>query len=294
MIRLSVLMLCLSLCWSGHAQRFSISAGAYSGMTASYTSDEGIKKDPRYQGRFEAKFAPIGIDFGVDYERFGVMVSPGLVNLGQNFYVVNNFGGQDGLRTIDLKYLNVPVALKFHLVNFTAFKLSALLSLSPAFLLEGKEELTHQQTKLQFPEEAYSILPSNYTVEYDGVLAPEVNNLSIGQKKDFKSMQFFAGAGIRTDWDPSNHWRISLDFRINYGIFDPRTKTFTQQQESTVSLYTIPGERREMFAQITLGISRYIEIELSEKERKKRLNGTTKKYRPQYPNSRYRQSKPKE
>lgn len=287
-------MLCLSLCWSAHAQRFSISAGVYSGMTASYTSDEGIKKDPRYQRRFEAKFAPIGINFGVDYERFGVMVSPGLVNLGQNFYVVNKFGGQDGLRKIDLKYLNVPVALKFHLVNFTAFKLSALLSLSPAFLLEGKEELSHQQTKLQFPEDAYSILPPNYTVEYDGVLVPEVNSLSIGQKKDFKSMQFFAGAGIRTDWDPSNHWRISLDFRINYGILDPRTKTYTLQQESMRSLYTMPGERREMFAQITLGISRYIEIELSEKERKKRLNGTTKKYRPQYPNSRARQSKPKE
>jgi Outer membrane protein beta-barrel domain len=294
MIRLINLLLFLSLCWSGHAQRFSISAGVYSGMTASYTADEGIKKDSRYQGRFEAKLAPIGINFGVDYERFGLMVSPGLVSLGQNFYLVNNFGGQEGLRKTDLKYVNVPVTLKFHLVHFTAFKLSALLSVSPAFLLEGEETLSHQQAKLQFPDEVYSILPSNYIVEYDGVLAPEVNNLILGQKKDFKPMQLFAGAGFRTDWDPSNHWRISLDFRVNYGIFDPRTKAYTHQQESTLALYTMPGERRDMFAQITLGISRYIEIELSEKERKKKLNGTTKKYRPQYPNSRPRQSRPKE
>lgn len=295
MKRACVLVVCIGFCLPAQAQRFSVSAGIYSGITASFTADEGIKNDSRYEGRFETKFAPIGVNFGVDYERFGIMVSPGLVSLGQNFYLTNIVGGQEGLREIDLKYLNVPVSLKFHLVNFTAFKLSALLSLSPAFLLDGKEELSHKSAKLQFPSEVYPILPPGYSVEYDGVLAPEVNHFIIGEKKDFKSMQFFAGAGFRSDWDPSNHWRISVDFRVNYGILDPRTEAYTRNQESTRSLYAVAGERRDMFAQITIGISRYIEMELHDKERKKKLKGTTKRYRPApYGSQRSAQSKPKD
>ena len=40
-----------------NAQRFSIALGVYSGVTATYTADKGIEKDPRYEERFEAKFA---------------------------------------------------------------------------------------------------------------------------------------------------------------------------------------------------------------------------------------------
>lgn len=263
-----------------NAQRFSISVGAYSGVMTSYTADKGIAKDPRYDKRFEAKLAPIGINLSLDYEAFGILVSPGIINVGQNFYLINTEGGQDGLRKIDLRYLAVPVSLKAHLVHFSAFKFSALATITPSFLLDGSEVLNHHPTKLQFPEPVYSILPSDYIIEYDGVLAPEVNNYSIAKKSDFKPVQIFAGLGFRSDWDPSNHWRISVDFRVNYGLFDPRTPTYTSNSESTVRLYDIPGERRDMFAQFTVGISRYIEFEQSDKERKKKLKGTTRKYQP--------------
>jgi hypothetical protein len=277
------------------AQQFSFSFGVYTGVTGSFTSDEGIKKDPRYEGSFEAKFAPIGINIGLDYEGVGLMVSPGLINVGQNFYVVNTSGGQDGLRKIDLQYLTIPVSFKVHLVQFNAFKLSALASISPAFLLKGTEEVSHRSTKLEFPPAAYSILPSSYTIEYDGVLAPEVDRHSLGEKKDFRSLQLYAGAGFRTDWDPTDHWRISADLRFNYGIFDPRTEQYTKNRESTSSLYAIPGERRDMFAQFTIGISRYIEFEKSEYDRKRKLKGSSRKYRPTvYPGHRSKQSKPKD
>ena len=84
--------------------RYSISLGIYSGVTGSYTADKGIENDPRYDERFEAKLAPIGVNIGLDYEAFGLLLSPGIINLGQNFYVINTQGGQDGMRTIDLKY----------------------------------------------------------------------------------------------------------------------------------------------------------------------------------------------
>lgn len=278
-----------------NAQRFSVSAGVYTGVTATYTADKGIEKDPRYEERFEAKLAPIGLNLSLDYERLGLIVSPGIINIGQNFFLLNTQGGQDGLRKIDLQYLAIPVSFKVHLVHLSAFKLSALASITPSFLLQGSEILNHHPAKLQFPASVYALLPSDYIVEYDGVLAPEVKDYSIASKRDFRSMQLFAGMGLRSDWDPSNHWRISVDFRVNYGIFDPRTPVYTRNSESTVRLYDLPGQRKDMFAQFTVGISRYIEFEQSEKDRKKKLKGTTRKYQPtKYPGQKTRQSKPRE
>ncbi|HKZ39109.1 MAG TPA: outer membrane beta-barrel protein [Chryseolinea sp.] len=279
------------LAWT---QQFSLSVGVYTGLTSSYTSDKGINKDPRYQGRYEAKFAPIGVNIGVDYEGFGLIFAPGIINVGQNFYVTNTLGGQEGLRKIDLQYLNVPIALKVHLINLTFFKLSAVASIAPAILLQGKEEINHNDSKLQFPPEVYPILPPDYTVEYDGVLVPKIDQYSLSQKKDFKSFQLFAGAGFRADLDVSNHWRVAFDFRVNYGIFNPRTDEYSQRLKSNILLYELPGERRDMFAQVAIGISRYIEFEKSDKERKKQLKGTTKKYKPaKYPGTKPRTSKPK-
>jgi Outer membrane protein beta-barrel domain len=277
------------------AQQYSISFGVYSGVIGSFTSDQGIYKDPRYEARFEAKLAPIGLNIGVDYEDLGFMISPGLVHVGQNSYLVNTSGGQDGLREIDLKYLTVPFAFKVYLYRFSAFKLSAVASIAPAFLLDGKEELSHTDTKLTFPSEVYPILPSNYIVEYDGVLTPGVEHYSIAKKEDFRSMQLFAGAGFRTDWDPSNHWRISFDLRVNYGIFDPRSEAYKKNLMSDLSLYQIPGERRDMFAQFTVGISRYLEFDKDEQDRKKKVRGSSKKFTPsQYPGQRQWHSKPKD
>jgi hypothetical protein len=102
-------------------QQFSVSVGAYTGLTSTYTSDKGIDKDPRYQGRYEAKFAPIGINVGVDYDGFGLIFGPGIINVGQNFYVTNTLGGQEGLRKIDLQYLNLPIAFKVHLIDLSFF-----------------------------------------------------------------------------------------------------------------------------------------------------------------------------
>ena len=158
------------------AQQYSVSLGVYTGVGGSFTSDKGIENDPRYEGRFETKLVPIGLNLGIDYEGFGLMVSPGIVNVGQNFYVVNTQRGQDGLREIDLRYLSVPFSFKVNLVRFYAFKLSAVASIAPSFLMDGREELSHRPTKLIFPSEVYPMLPSTYQVEYDGVLAPEVDH----------------------------------------------------------------------------------------------------------------------
>jgi hypothetical protein len=276
------------------AQQISMSVGLFTGITGAYTSDKGISNDPRYKARYEARLAPIGLNLGVDYEAFGLMLSPGLTTLGQNFYVLNTLRGQIGLRTTELKYLNVPVSFKVHLFKTSFIKVSVLASFGTAFLLSGKEELSHDYAKIQFPPATTSILPPGYTVEYDGVLAPEVNDYPIAEKEDFKSLQLFVGTGFRTDWDVSNSWRISLDLRMNYGLLEPRSDEFVENLKSTTSLYQMPGERRDMFAQLSLGISKYIEFDRTDKDRQKKLKGTTRQYTPtKYPGQKSKTGKPK-
>ncbi len=261
--------------------------GVYTGFTSTYTGDDGIAMDPRYQERYELKFAPVGINFGMDYERVGFVASPGIINIGQNYYVVNTSGGQEGLRKINLQYLTIPVAFKVHLINLSFFKMSVLASLGASYLLDGTEILRHNETKLFFPEEVYPILPDDYVVEYDGVAVPDVSDYPIGTPNDFKSFQLFAGAGFRSDWDVSNHWRVVFDFRVNYGLYEPRTDEYLARLNAYQTLYDLPGKRRDMFVQLSVGISRYIDFEKSDQERKKKLRGSSKKYQPMH------QSKPR-
>ena len=294
MVRLctTFFLVCFSALTS--AQQFSMSLGVYTGLTSTFTLDDGISNDPRYDAAYEVKFSPIGINFGMDYEGFGFVVSPGIINLGQNFYVVNTSGGHDGKRKINLQYLNIPAAFKIHIIKLSFFKVSGIISLSAAYLMDGEETISHNATKLKFPTEVYPILPDDYIVEYDGVLVPEVSNYEISRKSDFKSLQLYAAAGFRSDWDISNHWRLTFDFRLNYGLYDPRTDEYVAKVNAYQTLYDMPGERRDLFPQISLGISRYIDIEKSDHERKKKIKGSSKGYKPaKYPYPKPRTTKPK-
>ncbi len=287
MIRYWITLLLALTSASLWAQQFSMSLGLFTGITSTYTNDGGIAQDPRYKDRYELKFAPIGLNFGMDYEGFGFVASPGIINVGQNFYVVNTSGGQDGVRKINLQYLSIPVAFKVHIIDLSFFKMSVLASFGAAYLLDGTEEIRHNETKLFFPEEVYPILPEDYIVQYDGVAVPEVNDYPIGQHSDFKPMQLFAAVGFRSDWDVSNHWRVCFDLRVNYGIYEPRTDDYLAKLNARQTLYDIPGKRSDMFVQFSAGISRYIDFEKSDQERKKKLRGSSKRYQPVH------QSKPR-
>ncbi|SKC82534.1 outer membrane beta-barrel protein [Ohtaekwangia koreensis] len=260
------------------AQTHTLSVGIGTGMTSSYTMDEGINKDPRYKDRYDIKFAPISLNYGIDYEGYGFFVNPGIINIGQNFYVTNTVGGQQGLRKINQQYINIPVAFKLHVIDLAFFKLSLVAGGSFAYLLKGKETVSHSVTKLNFPTEVYPILPSDYTIVYDGVVTPEVSEYAMLEKKDFKSYQVFALMGFRSDWQATDDWLVSFDFRMNYGIFDPRSDDYLQRLNAYQALYDFPGRRRDLFAQINVTLSRYLEVE--KKEKNNHPWGSPRKRRP--------------
>jgi hypothetical protein len=281
---LILVVLLLATTLPAAAQSKQVSIGIFTGATTSYTMDTGISKDARYNNRYDVKFSPIGFNFGIDYEGYGFVISPSLIRVGQNYHVVNTVGGQEGIRKINLDYLNFPIGFKLHMIDVSFFRVSLVGGASIAYLLKGTETISHNNAKYRFPKEVYPALPSTYAVEYDGVIAPSVSNYVIGKKSDFNSIQCFASFGIRSDWDITDHWRISFDARANYGLLDPRSNRYLNSLDARETIYDLPGKRNDLFAYLNIGISRYIVIEKEAQQRKVRSKGSSKKFKPQkYP-----------
>jgi hypothetical protein len=266
----------------GYGQLYSISVGVYTGITVPYTLDKGLDADARYKSKYTVKAAPIGIQFGMDYENLGFQISPGLYTIGQNYYVINNAGGQVGDRTINLRYAALPAAFKIHLIDLSFFRVSALATGSVSFLLDAQDRLSHEFTKLRFSN-AYPSLPEGYSPEYDGVVSPVVNNLEVSQKEDYNKIQVFAGLGLCSDWNVTEHWRLSFDFRINYGFLEPRSQDYLDRIKKYESIYDMPGKRTDSFAQLSFSVSRFLDFDKGDKDRAKRLKGTSRKYTPSKP-----------
>ncbi|MBX2955430.1 MAG: outer membrane beta-barrel protein [Cyclobacteriaceae bacterium] len=241
------------------------SLGVFTGFTIPYTWDEGINKDPRYRIKYNLKFAPIGVHYGVDRQGFGFTFDPSVFVTGQNFNVINTSGGDVGERNIDLTFINVPVGFKLHMIDMSFFKVSFVASAGVSYMMSGKETITHMDSKLTFPPQAYPNLPPDYIVEYDGVLVPNIKNLELINKSDFNQLQVYGAIGFRSDWDISENYRISFDLRGCYGIFDPRKQTYIDKVNAYEAIYDLPGNRRDMFAYITVGISKIVEIDSKEK-----------------------------
>lgn len=244
------------------------SLGVFAGVTSTFTFDEGINKDPRYQAKYGADFVPIGLHAGIDFHGFGFMVDPQLTQLGQSFNMLNNAGGQVGDRKVSMTYVQLPFSLKKHIIDLSFFKVSWVLGLSYAQLIKADERITHSNAKLTFPAVVYNALPPEYLVEYDGVVSPTVKNLKTLEKSDFKTSQFFGSIGFRSDWDVTEHARLSFDFRCNVGAFDPRSNDYLQRSKNNLTIYEIPGSRLDVFASLTLGYSRYLFVEKKAKVKK--------------------------
>lgn len=237
-----------------------ISVGLFTGVTSSFTLDEGMNNDARYKAKYDLKLIPIGFSFGVDNRHHGFLISPSVMSIGRNYNVVNIFGAPKGTRKTSLTYFNLPVAYKFHLIDRPSLKTSFLTGLSLGYLLRTKETVSHGAAKYRFPEEIYPVLTaSTYKIESDGVIADEIENEILSSLDDYKFLQVFASIGLRTDWDPIPNWRFSVDFRANYGLMEARTADYLKNINDWQEIYSTPGARNDLFASLTLGISRVMD-----------------------------------
>ncbi len=270
------------------------SLGIFTGIAVPYTFDSGINKDSRFRNKYNVKFAPIGIHYGVDYDGYGIMIDPSVIRIGQSFNVINTSGGHIGEREIDLTYFQFPIGFKLHVIDLSFFKVSLVASVGAGILLNGQETIKHIDSKLRFPVSVVGAFPSventafelenpGYIVEYDGVLTPNVNRKLLA-KEDFLSFQFFGGLGFRSDWDITESWRVSFDIRGNIGILEPRKSDYLKNIETNKAIYDIDGDRKDLFLSFNIGLARTLQIEAREQERKIKKRQENKPRRPtKYP-----------
>jgi hypothetical protein len=80
---------------------------------------------------------------------------------------------------------------------------------------------------------------------------------------------------------------------MSYGLYDPRADDYVTRVNNHQTLYDVPGVRNELFAQLSVGVSRFIVFEKKDREQKKKLKGRSGKYKPvRYPYSKPRNKKP--
>lgn len=299
-LRLKLAFFLSSLAMTGMQSAFSQevhSLGIFSGFVVPYTWDEGILKDPRYREKYRIKFAPFGVHYGIDFEGYGLTFDPVIFRTGQYFNVINVSGGDVGERKIDLTYLQVPIGFKLHMIDLHFFKVSFVASAGASYLLSGKETISHSSATLKFPTGVLPNLPPEYTPTFPGsseIISPAVSNLTMLQKKDFKPIQFFGAIGFRSDWDIQETLRISFDFRAHYGILEPRDSDYLERVRNNEAIYDRSGSRRDLFAMLTIGISKTAEVEPRQKQSREKKRLESKPYRPsKYPWPGPRNKKPK-
>jgi hypothetical protein len=239
------------------------SYGVFMGMNFPFTIDQGLQKDTRYFGRFTLRATPVGISYGYDKIGHGFVVTPSFVKIGQKYTIKNTQGGEVGVRDIQMDYLSVPVALKLHLNDLAFFRLSVVAAINFDYLLNGREVITHDASKLKYPPGVIIPNDNNYTVVYDGVFVPQVNKQEYVSKDKFKAFQLSAGVGFRSDFDFNENWSMNFDGRAVFGIFDPRKDAYVNSLKSGSAADPRPdlyGQRREAYLYATIGISRIFQI----------------------------------
>ena len=242
-----------------------VSTGVFTGLTAPFTLDQGTSDDPRYQQRYVVKYAPIGFNFEIDYDGFGIITSPSYMKDGQNFNVLNSVGGQMGVRKINMQYIDIPLGFKLHIIDLSFFKVSFVAAAGMQYLISGEETISHQAGKMWFPLEVDPILPPEYIREYDGVQVPKVDHYQMLTTSDFNKIQFTGALGFRSDWEVTQTLKISFDLRANYSFLESRSSGYVTKVENYETLYDLAGDRKEVFIYFTIGVSRIFDLEDSKK-----------------------------
>lgn len=257
------------------------SFGVYGGFNIPFTVDQGLKNDPRFYGKFTLRGTPVGLSYGYDKVGYGFLVTPGYMQIGQKFTIVNYLGGNVGTRDVTMDYFSVPVALKLHLNDIAFFRLSIVAALNFSYLVKGQETLTVNASpsarKLTYPIGISVPTDPGYQVAYDGVYVPTLNNTVYVSSDKFASFQVFGGVGFHSDFDLNDTWSLNFDGRANFGIFDPRKSSYISQLKNPSGppgvdptglpkLDTNPGapdiygQRRDIYLSASFGISRIIQI----------------------------------
>ncbi|MDQ2657447.1 MAG: PorT family protein [Bacteroidota bacterium] len=227
------IILCVSILTvtTGVAQIIQIHVGATTTMNATYVLDKGLSEDPRYSSQATYQWAPIGLNFGVDFGRkFGLSLEGIKSKQGQIYDMIDKFEEVKGQRKIALDYLQMPMMFRFMSGGSAGTRANFNLGPQLSFLTGARETITAGAGQYTIPEglsfESIQTEFPNAVNNNDGTytLPADVPSKDLLTKKanDFKNTEFSIAGAFGLDIDLSKHLYLTTQVRATYSLTDMR------------------------------------------------------------------------
>jgi hypothetical protein len=242
----------------------NLHVGLSTAYNATFVLDKGLSKDPRYNSTYTWNMAPIGFNFGVELgKKFGLSLESILSKQGQIYKIIDAAEQIKGERKIDVRYLNIPMLLKFTgagngaaRTNFNfGPQLSLLTKASETIQAQAgnftiPEGLTLEDIQKDFPSAVAGPSAGQYSIPTSETAPREV----LSKKLDsFKNAEFQIAIAFGLDIDLSKHLFLSTQVRANYSFTDMRNGDVIDKLKSG-NASAIFGQRANMLVGVQMAL----------------------------------------
>jgi hypothetical protein len=115
-MRIGIKIFILVFCTSAVLAQPKIHLGITTAVNSTFVLDKGLSEDPRYSSTANFEWAPVGVNFGVDFtKRIGLQLESIKAAQGQIYQMIETAQAAQTMiaeRSIDLSYLQFPLLLK--------------------------------------------------------------------------------------------------------------------------------------------------------------------------------------
>jgi hypothetical protein len=226
-----LLCVVLTSCFYVSQAQIQVHVGATTAYNATFVLDKGLKEDPRYSSKITYNWAPIGVNFGVDFGRkFGLSLESIMSKQGQIYELVNVADQVAGQRKIDLSYVQLPMLMRFMGGGNGGTRANFNLGPQLSILTDAVESIQADAgSRFEIPEgvdfEAIQQEFPSAVNNNDGTytIPTEVSQDLLTKKaNNFKSAEFQIAAAFGLDIDLSKHLYLTTQVRANYSLTDMR------------------------------------------------------------------------
>lgn len=258
-ITLSILTL------AGFSAQAQIHLGATTAYNATFVLDKGLSEDPRYSSTYTYNWAPVGVNFGMDFgHKFGLQLEAIKSTQGQIYDVINTAKQIAGTRKIDVEYLNIPLMMKF--MGGGSGKARGNFNFGPqlGILTKGIETLQTDKGNYEMPEGVdFATIKEDYPQAIDNGngtynLPNDVPTTALLEKEldEFKNTEFQLAVAFGLDIDLSKHLFLSTQVRANYSFTDMRNQDIIDLLKSG-DVSEIFGGRANFLVGVQVGLHYY-------------------------------------
>ena len=213
------------------AQIVQVHVGATTAGNVTFVLDKGLTEDPRYNSTYTYNFAPVGINFGVDFgSKFGLSLEGIKSKQGQIYEIIDIAEKVRGERKIDLSYIHLPLLMKFMSGGSAGTRANFNLGPQLSLLTDARESVQADAGVYKIPDgmefaaiqEEFPTATNNGDGTYEIPSDSPSQDVLTKKANDFKNSEFAIAAAFGLDIDLSKHLYLTTQIRANYSLTDMR------------------------------------------------------------------------